>query len=181
MNKHLHLGDSRISIYEGNILKFQKKIKNLTFLVATVTLLFFSFKASALTSLEQSKKIEFLASDPMLTIADDWIIDTTLNKVVFYHKLVLCGDKKAVLLKFDNQNGFNVNISWNETLGTKQLPGLIESTFGIKKLLIKPGIIAPTDCTDSQNSILVILPNSVNPTFIADILSFNFSNITITQ
>jgi hypothetical protein len=112
---------------------------------------------------------------------DSWVLDTTLNNVVFYHKLVSCGDKKAVLLKFENRNNFNVEISWKEIIGSKQEPNPNDEFSTTNTLIIQLGITQPIDCSDTTNAALVVLPVEVSPMFIADIESFSFSSITVKE
>lgn len=166
MEKFLHLVELKNVSYERNKIRFQKKLKSFTFLTATLMLMFFSFTVSAKSrSINNSNE-------------DGWVLDTIVNKVAFYHKIVLCGDKNAVLLKFDNQNQTEVSVSWKESFKTKQMPDLLEGYNGVKSLNLKPGFTNALDCDVQGNNLLIIRSNDVNPTFIADILAFNFNEIT---
>jgi hypothetical protein len=113
--------------------------------------------------------------------SDSWILNTTVNNVVFYHKLVSCGDKKAVLLKFENKNNFEVEVSWKQIVGSVQVPNPNDDLASNNTLVLKPGTTEPNDCSDIENDILVVLPNEVSPMFIADIETFNFSSIQIKE
>jgi hypothetical protein len=112
---------------------------------------------------------------------DSWVLDTTLNNVVFYHKLVSCGDRKAVLLKFDNKNNFNVEISWKQIVNSKQEPNATDEFSSLNTLIVNSGSVEATDCSDSNNDLLVVLPGEASPMYIADILSFSFSNIVVKE
>ena len=165
MEKFLHPVELKNVSYERNKFRFQKKLKNFAFFTTTLMLMFFSFAASA-------KSLSINDSNE-----DGWVLDTIVNKVAFYHKIVLCGDKNAVLLKFDNQNQFVVTVSWKESLKTKQIPNFIDGYKGLKTLSLKSGLNNLSGCLDESNSSLIIKFNDVNPTFVADILNFNFKEI----
>ena len=113
--------------------------------------------------------------------SDSWVLDTTVNNVIFYYKLVSCGDKKAVLLKFENKNNFDVEVSWKQIVGSKQIPNSNDELASNNTLVIKPGTTEPNDCSDTENAMLVVLPIEVSPMFIADIETFNFSSIQIRE
>ena len=166
MEKFLHPVELKNVSYERNKIRFQKKFKSFTFFTATLMLMFFSFAGSA-------KSVSINNSNE-----EGWILDTVVNKVSFYHKIVLCGDKSAVLLKFDNQNLTDVTVSWKESFKTKQMPDLLEGYNGVKSLNLKPGVTSALDCDVQGNNLLIIRSSDVNPTFIADILAFNFNEIT---
>lgn len=153
--------------YERNKTKFQKKFKSFTFFTATLMLMFFSFTVSA-------KSLSINNSNE-----EGWVLDTIINKVAFYHKIVLCGDKNAVLLKFDNQNQTEVSISWKESFKTKQMLSNVIGFKEVKTLNVKTGLTSPNSCEDQNNISLIAGSHDVDPTFIADILDFAFIDITI--
>ena len=167
MEKFLHPVELKNVSYERNKFKFQKKLKGFSFFTATLLLMFFSFAVSA-------KSLSINNSND-----EGWILDTIVNKVAFYHKIVLCGDKSAVLLKFDNQNLTDVTVSWNESVKTKQMPSSIIGFKGVKTVNLKTGSTSPNSCEDQNYVNLIIGSHDVDPTFIADIIDFKFIGITI--
>ena len=165
MEKFLHPVELKNVSYERNKIRFQKKLKSFTFLTATLMLMFFSFTVSAKSrSINNSNE-------------DGWVLDTIVNKVAFYHKIVLCGDYNVVLLKFDNQNQNNVSISWKENFKTKLMSN-VDGFYGSKTLNLKTGLTSLSDCSDESNKLLKITFNDVDPAFVAEILDFNFIDIT---
>ena len=167
MEKFLHPVELKNVSYERNKFKFQKKLKGFSFFTTTLLLMFFSFAVSA-------KSLSINNSND-----EGWILDTIVNKVAFYHKIVLCGDKSAVLLKFDNQNLTDVTVSWNESVKTKQMPSSIIGFKGVKTVNLKTGSTSPNSCEDQNYVNLIIGSHDVDPTFIADIIDFKFIGITI--
>ena len=109
-----------------------------------------------------------------------WIKSTTVNNVDFYHQIVTCGNKKAVLLRFENKNNFNVEVSWKELI-TIEEQFTSDSKLETKTLIINPGITEPSSCSDNSKSLLIILATEVNPTFGASINGFNFEDIKIKE
>jgi hypothetical protein len=139
-------------------------------------------KATVLiNAFNENEQLEGIINMNLDTNDDSWVLDTTLNNIVFYHKIVPCGDKKAVLLKFENNNNFNVEISWKEIIGSKQVPNPNDEFSTTNTLIIQSGITEPIDCSDTTNAVLVVLPTEVSLLFIADIESFSFSSITINE
>lgn len=112
---------------------------------------------------------------------DSWILDKTINNVDFYHKIVTCEDKKAVLLKFDNKNSFSVKISWKQIVNSKQEPNATDEFSSLNTLIVNSGSVEATDCSDNNNDLLVVLPSEASPMYMADILSFSFSNIVVKE
>jgi hypothetical protein len=109
---------------------------------------------------------------------DSWTLQTTVNNVDFFHKLVDCGDRKAVLIKFDNKNSFDVKISWKQIIGTKEVPNTENESDQRFEMSLTNGVIGPNGCQDSEFDNLVITPFEVEPTYMATIRNFSFSNIT---
>lgn len=100
MNKLLHSWVPETVSYERNIFKFRKKFKNSTFLIATFTLLFFSFKASA----SHLKLISF-SKIQINSIASD------TSKAVFSNKTSLKLDAKSPLANYYVANISGLNFS----------------------------------------------------------------------
>ncbi len=111
--------------------------------------------------------------------SDSWILDTVIQNVSFYHQLVSCNGKTAVLLKFENNTGASVKVSWKEGFETLQTTGVIDGFYGVKELVISTGITEPSSCSDNDNKKCIITAFDVDPTFIASITSFKFITPTI--
>jgi hypothetical protein len=165
----------------------QSKKRSITFFTATL-LLFFSITivASTKEAVNENDKTKKTTEISTMILTEDlidisWTLDKTVNNVDFYHKLIACGDKKAVLLKIENRNNFNVEITWKQIIGSKQIPNSTEESSTSQTLIVEPGITESVDCSENNNPILVILPTEINPTFLADIENFNFSSITIKE
>ena len=114
-----------------------------------------------------------------LAQTDSWVLDTVIQNVSFYHQLVNCNGKTAVLLKFENNSGASVKVSWKEGFATLQTTGFIDGFYGMKELVISVGITEPANCTDNDNKKCIISAFDVDPTFIAGITSFKFISPTI--
>jgi len=173
--KNLHELKLPDASYENHQFKFKKRLKSFTLFTLTLMLMFFSLVASAKILVNPS--VISISSNNYQSLEDGWVLDTTINKVLFYHKIVLCEDRNVVLLKFDNQNDFEVSVSIKANFKTKQIPSFIEGFNGIS-LNLKSGLTAPLTCSDENNKNLIITGVDVDPTYIADILDFNFKEIT---
>lgn len=112
---------------------------------------------------------------------NSWVLDMTINNVAFYHKIIICNNQKAVLLKFDNKNNFDVEVSWMSLVGSNQTPNPNQEYAKTQSLIIKPGISEPNDCLDNTIPELILLQKDVNPTFPAEVESFNFLRVKITE
>lgn len=110
---------------------------------------------------------------------DAWVLDTVIQNVSFYHQLVSCNGKNAVLLKFVNNSTTSVKVSWKEACQTLQNTNEIESFSGLKELVIPTGTTEASNCNDTANKKCIISAFDVHPAFIADITSFKFINPTV--
>ena len=110
----------------------------------------------------------------------DWQLDATVSGVQFYHSITGCNGKKVVFLKFVNTNTYQVKIAWKEVFATQADPK-IEGYMGQKKLLLPPGETSETDCANSRHKECLILPSQVTPTYNADILKFEYKEITVSK
>lgn len=110
----------------------------------------------------------------------NWQLDATVDGVQFYHSISGCNGRKVVFLKFDNTNKYKVNVSWKEVFTTQEGPH-IEGVQGQKEVLLSPGKTLETNCENSIHKELVILPEQVNPTYVANISKFEYKDISVTK
>ena len=110
----------------------------------------------------------------------NWQLDATVNNVQFYHSIIDCNGKKAVILKFINKNNYKVKVSWKEVFTTQQGPQ-IEGFSGQKTLVIDLGETKETECDNASKKNLVIKPEQVAPTYVAEISKFEYKSITVTK
>lgn len=108
-----------------------------------------------------------------------WIFDKTVGNVDCYHLIADCNGAAAVFLKFQNNNKFDVKISWKELFTTRQVSSKSEGIKGEKKLILPPGETSSTSCTATINKECIILPQQAIPAYKADILQFEFKDITV--
>lgn len=112
---------------------------------------------------------------------DSWTLQTTVDNVDLQYKIVDCGEKKAVLMRFDNKNDFSVQVSWRHIIGSTLVPNTTVESSDTFSIVIGSGTTAPENCEDSNLEALVILPTEVDPTYIADITNFSFSSVTVVE
>jgi len=113
-------------------------------------------------------------------IAPKWVFDKTVKNVDFYHSIVSCNGKNVVLLKFNNRNNRKVRVAWKEAFDTQREKG-IEGFLGQKQLELRPGITAQTNCNSIKFKEGIIQSHQVNPTYAADVLKFNYKDISVTK
>ena len=109
-----------------------------------------------------------------------WILDTTVNGVEFYHSIQECNGKKAVFLKFNNRNSYQVKVSWKEVFATQQ-EAKVEGGKGQKEMIIPTGVTVPASCTDNINRKNIVLPSEVSPMYVAEIRGYSFKDIQVTK
>ena len=110
-----------------------------------------------------------------------WILDTTVNGVEFYHSIQECNGKKAVFLKFNNRNTYQVKVSWKEVFATQQ-EAKVEGGKGQKELIIPTGVTVPASCTDNMMSRKnIVLSSEVSPMYVAEIRGYSFKDIQVTK
>lgn len=109
----------------------------------------------------------------------NWTLAKTVGNVDFYYKISICKGSNAVFLKFDNKNKYSVQISWKEVLITKQVNSKKESMQGEKKLSLSPEETISSDCGDDKNTECAILAKDAVPAYKADILQFEFKDISV--
>ena len=110
----------------------------------------------------------------------DWILDTTVNGVEFYHSIQECNGKQVVLLKFNNKNSMPVKVSWKE-LFTTQVEAKAAGGAGQKELVIPKGVTVPASCTDAVNKKNIILSSEVSPAYVAQIKGFSYKDILVSK
>ena len=109
-----------------------------------------------------------------------WKLDATLNNVSFYHALSECNGKKIAFLKFVNKNNFATKVSWKETVKT-QFRAEEKAVRGQQSLLLPPGETFENDCSGTTCKACVILPEQVNPTYLAQIIDVSFKDIAVSK
>lgn len=109
----------------------------------------------------------------------NWTFAKTVGNVDFYYKISSCKGSNAVFLKFDNKNKYSVQISWKEVLITRQITSKKESMQGEKKLNLSPGETISSDCGDEKNTECAILAKDALPAYKADILQFEYKDISV--
>lgn len=128
-------------------------------------------------SIQQAKALP--PTNGAATSKTHWILDKTVNNVDFYYQISKCNDDVVVFLKFDNRNRFNVKITWKEMFTTQG--GEQSRYWGAKDLVLRPGVLAQTDCATVVNSKCLILPADVHPAYYAKIAAFEFKDVTAKQ
>lgn len=110
----------------------------------------------------------------------EWQLDTTLEGVQFFHASIACNGKQAVIIKFNNQNNYPVQVSWKEIL-TDEGNQRHESAAGIKKLVINPGETAASGCNENRNRQLLVLPDQSVVTHAIRITQFQFRDLIVSK
>ncbi|MBC7936722.1 MAG: hypothetical protein H7Y86_15330 [Rhizobacter sp.] len=110
----------------------------------------------------------------------NWILDTEVNGVEFYHSIQDCNGKKVVFLKFNNKNSYAVEVSWKEVFTTQEGPQ-IEGFLGQKTIVLEVGETKETDCSNPLKKQLLIMPEQVKPTYLAEVSKFNYKAITVVK
>ena len=105
-------------------------------------------------------------------------LDNTISGIKFYHQIVQCNGNNVVFLKFENTTTQNVTITFIQVFDTQIEKG-VASFKGSKKLLLLPGIIMQEGCDDKVHPDFVLTASDVTPAYLAKILAFSFSNITV--
>lgn len=110
----------------------------------------------------------------------NWIYDTSVKGVQFYHSIVDCNGKKVVFLKFNNQNNNPVEVSWKEVFTTQAL-NKQEGFLGQKKLTLSKGETFASDCAEITHRNCLILPRDVSPAYAVVISKFEFKDIVVSS
>lgn len=110
----------------------------------------------------------------------EWQLDTTLGGVQFFHATIACNGKQAIMIKFNNQNNYPVQVSWKEML-TDEGNRRHESAAGIKKLVINPGETAASGCNENTNRQLLVLPDKSVLTHAIRITKFQFRDLIVSK
>ena len=116
----------------------------------------------------------------MLPQQVEWQLDTTLGGVQFFHAAIACNGKQAIMIKFNNQNNYPVQVSWKEMLTDEGNRGH-ESAAGIKKLVINPGATAASGCNENRNRQLLVLPDQSVLTHAIRITKFQFRDLIVSK
>jgi|GEM_PF-2450478 len=110
-----------------------------------------------------------------------WVFDTTVNGVSFYHIITPCSGKNVVFLKLVNSNRNAVKASWKELFKTKQEKQKIEGYKGLKQITLRRGETIEATCDNPRYIELSIQPSEVNPTFLALIENFNYTQVKVSR
>lgn len=110
---------------------------------------------------------------------DDWTLDSTVENVDLMYQLVDCDGAKAVLLKFNNKNAFEVKVTWKQVIATEEMPNNTQESVQSYELSLPSGVSAPDGCKDDENTSLIITPFEVDPTHMVLIQDFGFSSIIV--
>lgn len=110
--------------------------------------------------------------------AGSWVLDKTVNKVEFYHMITQCNGKNVVFLKLANKNNYKVKVSWEENFAT-QFEKKVKGFAGKKQLFLSAGQSLSNECNSIKFSEGHILSEQVNPTYIAEIKSFEYSEVKV--
>ncbi|TKB96386.1 hypothetical protein [Pedobacter cryophilus] len=167
--------------YGKNILRFQKRFCRLFLVGAILLSTSISSNANVFTFIKTENHFDYQSLRENFLIDENWILDTTVNNVTFYHKIIDCGGKNAVLLKFDNLNSKTASISFKESFTTKQVKEGLDGYFGVKEITLNTGLTSPANCEDLNNPKLIVLSQQVDPTYLSDILTFSFKEIKVVQ
>ena len=112
------------------------------------------------------------------TAQSSFNLDNTTSGIKLYHQIVQCNGSDVVFLKFENTTTQNVTITFIQVFDTQIEKG-VASFKGSKKLLLLPGIIMQEGCDDKVHPDFVLTASDVTPAYLAKILAFSFSNITV--
>ncbi|MEO7483737.1 MAG: hypothetical protein ABIT81_08235 [Ferruginibacter sp.] len=126
----------------------------------------------------------FVYSQINSSLADEtgiWILDKTVNKVAFYHKIEMCNNQKVVFIKLDNRNAYNVDISWNNSFTISTQGNSIDGFKSDYKLRIPKGESFAKNCNDLKFKDLIINAYDVDPARPVEIQSFNVKNMVINK
>jgi hypothetical protein len=80
-----------------------------------------------------------------------WLFDKTVKNVELYHQVVDCNGISTILLKFVNNNKFQVSLSWDESFLIKERADTLNGIKGRKEIMLMAGTILETDCSDHQS------------------------------
>lgn len=110
--------------------------------------------------------------------AQTWTLAQTIDSVDLFYSITTCGSDRVVFLKFVNNKSNNVTVNWSEVFDT-QLAQNVTGYSSPKQLNIAPGVTKQANCSSTATPECIIRGGDVNPTYIAVILSFKFTNITV--
>ena len=110
----------------------------------------------------------------------EWVLDKTVSNVDFYYMISECDGKKVVFLKFNNRNDKKVKVSWKEVFST-QFEKTREGFKGEKQLVLSKGETLQDDCKNVNVKQCIVLPSEVSSTYLAEIISFTFSQVRVSD
>jgi|SRR5215203_4930045 len=104
-----------------------------------------------------------------------WQLDTVVQGVSFYYKIVSCGNEDVVLLSIENKNSSQVIFSWSDEVLVDGVSLLSESkkTFLLSATENKEG-----SCGISNLELLEIKLSNISPTG-SHITGFHFKKIAV--
>jgi hypothetical protein len=79
-----------------------------------------------------------------------WMLDKTVKNVDLYHQVAECNGVRTIFLKFVNNNKYQVNLSWDESFQMQEEADTLKAKER-KEILLMPGSILETDCSDHQS------------------------------
>lgn len=113
-------------------------------------------------------------------VNDGWTLNATVNGVQCFYKIAQCAEKKVVLLRFNNTTNKPVNISWNERFVVKNgSSNANKASYNKKQLRLPAGVTEQGDCGSSARLELIAMPVQTTPVYTEEIVSFDFSDLTV--
>jgi hypothetical protein len=115
-------------------------------------------------------------------VVNGWTLNATVNGVECFYKITQCAEKKVVLLRFNNTTNKPVNISWGERFVVKSgSTNANKTSYGKKQLKLSPGITEQADCGSSVRLELIAMPVQTTPVYTEEVITFDFSDLTVTN
>jgi hypothetical protein len=132
MKKILHPVELKNVSYEGNVFKFQKKLKGLTFFTATLMLMFFSYTGSANQFIEKSTNLKLCTHFNELHFEEDWVLifQDSITKVSY--KKITCEGTPSIKLKIENLSNRDISLTYK--LSTSNQESKLISLFSLQTL-----------------------------------------------
>ena len=109
----------------------------------------------------------------------DWKLDATVKGVQFYHAVSDCSGRQVAFLKFVNNNSYAVNVSWKESVKT-QLRTEENLLRGGQQLSLPPGETLADNCSANCKACMLV-SEAIDPTYVAQIVSYSFKNISVVK
>jgi len=148
------------------LLPFKKIIAPIFKMSLFLLLTFFLWKAEATEKIDIPNFVE-------------WVYDTSVNRVDFYHSITPCNGKNVLFLKLVNNNKNTVTVSWKELFAITQETKKTEGYKGLKQITLQKGQTVEAACNSSSNIALITDPAEISPTQLVTIEDFNFIKINV--